>query len=54
MAAGADPPTAVVQYNTFVFEAGDIQIRVTYTNQALVGNVCSQALIQASSAWKVF
>jgi len=40
--------------NPFIFEAGDINIRVKYRNENVIGKVCSQALIQASPVWKKF
>jgi len=41
-------------HNPFAFEAGDIDIRIDYRNERMVGKVCSQALIQASPVWKKF
>jgi hypothetical protein len=47
-----DVPAAATPQNPFVFEAGDICIRVTYTNERFVGKVCSHALTLASPVWK--
>ncbi|KAK0120412.1 hypothetical protein ONS96_010627 [Cadophora gregata f. sp. sojae] len=40
--------------NPFVFDAGDVPIRVSYKGEVRVGKVCSQALIHGSAVWKKF
>ena len=45
-------PAAATAQNAFVFEAGDICIRVTYTNERFAGKVCLHALIHVSPVWK--
>jgi hypothetical protein len=49
----SDSSTPPIQ-NPFVFDGGDISIRVTYHNKLVVGKVCSRALIRASPVWKKF
>jgi hypothetical protein len=45
-------PAAATAQNAFVFEAGDICIRATYTNERIAGKVCLHALIHVRPVWK--